>query len=127
MVKLRFRLANLLFFFDCFKVRWAYGVSSFTKDDRKLHWLLFDIDDKTRFAEVMRHYKQYNRYFYPTPNGYHVIVLKPCSLIEAARELLLYSDPVHVAIGLRRGYWFLETHRIVLNRKLCYMRIERNA
>jgi len=48
---------------------------------------------------------------YKTKNGFHAIVWKRYSFRDALKELVKtpFIDLRWVAIGIKRGYWFLET------------------
>lgn len=134
---MHFRLANHLFSINHAYTRPAYGVCSLMPRSRTWHYLLFDFDvsNKMKWAErILRDYflttyPSSPFYFYSSLSGFHCIVMKPYSLADAAIELLKcpLTDKKFVGIGLTRGYWFLETNESILNRKLSYMVIERDA
>jgi len=111
------------------KTRDAYGVKSVIPRTNGIHWLLFDCDNvsfEVSFRWAIAHYRN-PVVAYPTPHGSHVIVFKPSTFNEAIGELLgnPYADINHVRIGIKRGYWFLETYIPITQKQVQYMRIER--
>ena len=82
-------------------------------------------------------YPNSKKLWYTTPHGIHVIVFEKHSFKNAIRELVEcpFIDLKWVAIGIKRGYWFLESHSKVapkqfygwekLDKDLTYMMVER--
>ncbi len=117
MMKVRFKLFNRVFAFYCFKVRKAYGIKSGTHR----HYLLMDFDvdegkDKNKLAEkiwqnLRTRFPNADMLMYPTKHGFHAIVFQKFAFKQAIVEMVKtpYIDLGHVAIGISRGYWFLET------------------
>jgi len=101
------------FFFKHLKVKKVAGIAS----GRKTHFLLMDFDTKDIHIKNivrlnLRHRFPHSALCYmETPNGFHVIVWRRFNFRDATRELVStpYIDLNHVAIGIKRGYWFLET------------------
>lgn len=95
--------------------------------------MLFDVDEENKFdvSLLEKYIQKYPMFVYKTPhNGTHVLVYKPQSFIETAKEMLdfKYLDFAWFSIGLRRGYWYLENYKpIPFWNDLTYMEIERNA
>ena len=136
-VKVSFRLFNrrLLFVFRAFRTRTALGIKS-TIGNTSKHFLLYDFDDENSFQLAKDYWKLSPMIWYKTPHGIHLIVFERYSLEEAAHKLLMFNaDKDYVACGLRRGYWFLETHgdkmhsNILLSNldTLNFQKIERHA
>lgn len=128
MMKVRFKLFNRVFAFYCFKVRKAYGIKSGTHG----HYLLMDFDIgeedvvksmsgvtkegimRAVWQNLQSRFPNADKLMYETKHGFHAIVFKQFPLKQAIIEMVKtpYIDLSHVAIGLSRGYWFLETCRI---------------
>lgn len=93
--------------------KWRYGVSSKVVGSDN-HYLLFDIDtvDYVDFLLyfLKEHLDRYPYIRYNTPHGIHCIVLWGNSFVDTAKMLLEAPcvDKTWVAIGLKRGYWFLK-------------------
>lgn len=130
------RLGNYTLFFSVFHSRKTYGICSRTRNDQELHYLLFDVDDPLCVPMARRYFHDryymegYRCYSYGTVSGgLHTIVLKAQDIYETAIEMLQcpFVDSAHVGIGLKRGYWFLNTYQRISDSHLTYMRIERNA
>jgi len=125
-INLKFKAGPLLFNLTILKTRKAIGITSFTPEDPTKHWLLCDWDDlPPEWAE------KYCDIFYKTPHGYHGIIFEAHTLKETAQILLENEcDVNHVALGLKRGYWFLENWKPIPPEywhKCVFMEIERNA
>lgn len=107
------------------RLRFAYGVTS-NVPNSGLHYLLFDCDTKPDFDYFIQRYKE-PIVMYPSAHGWHVIVFQACSFSEAISKMAHcpFADKNHLAIGIKRGYWFLETYVPLFFKELKYMRIER--
>jgi len=118
------RLGGLVLEGGVFRVRDAIGIVSYRKGTDKWHNLLFDFDGNllrnTRFDWREK-----------TLHGFHAVKLGNYSLKRAMEELVEEgSDPHHVLMGFKRGYWFLECFSLPpkeVLRHLRFMRIERVA
>ena len=135
---MKFTVLGHRFAFFHKKVRESYGLCSKLKNGK--HILLFDIDElaegvKDRDIDVYIR-GAYPRSAYsrvPTKAGWHVIVWKEYELRDAACELLfcLFSDPVYVGLGLKRGWWFLERNEIFVpdefKDKIRFLMVERDG
>lgn len=125
--------------FSTFKVRDAYGLCS-GKNSKlgrgRSHFLLmdFDLDNPILFNTVKwnlrARFPTTKITIYKTRGGFHAIVWKRFSFRKAVIELIKtpFIDLNHVAIGIKRGYWFLETLVLVtapFNLRPLYMKIER--
>jgi len=130
MAKLRF--LNHLFFFYHYKVSEVYGISSQVKDLGDAHFLLFDIDNTDADISLewfYNTYKSYRKTFYITHNGFHAIVFKAQSFKNTIKEMLdcPYIDKTWVALGIRRGYFFLQTQIRIAYPNVTYMKVDRIA
>ncbi len=125
-----------LFSFNLARLRSAYGVCSYVPQTmRRLHYPLIDYDesDGKDLFDYMRKEVPYASFCYPSRHGFHAIVFNAMSFYETAGFLSTcrFADKNHVAIGLKRGYWFLEQRnqpipRVFLEKyPLTFMRIER--
>lgn len=116
-MKFRFKILGRVVAFYCFKVRKAYGVKSGSHG----HYLLMDFDvsdalDKQGIMEyvwnnLQGRFPHVDKLMYETKNGFHAIVFQRFPFKQAIIEMVKtpYIDLSHVAIGINRGYWFLET------------------
>lgn len=116
-MKVRFKVGRWVLAFYGFKVRKAYGIKSGTHS----HYLLMDFDAEDGLSKegLMEHvwsnlrqrFPHDDVYMYPTKHGFHAIVFRKFPLKHAIVEMVKtpYIDLKHVAIGIMRGYWFLET------------------
>lgn len=130
-MKVRFKLFGRVFAFYCFKVRKAYGVKSGSQN----HVLLMDFDNGnpikfyTVRKNLMERFPNVPIIMYKTKHGFHAIVFKRFGFRRAVEEMVKtpFIDLNHVAIGISRGYWFLETPQPIprLTRDVEFMRIER--
>jgi hypothetical protein len=76
------------------------------------------MDFDTKDARIMRlvwenlrmRFPNADLFLYETKHGFHAIVFVKLGFREAIKELVKtpYIDLGHVAIGINRGYWFLE-------------------
>lgn len=133
------RVGNVIFSFKIWRVREAYGVSSFASKSQGTHYLLMDFDDLESNAqeEISRflaaNFPDSNAVKYRTTHGFHVLVFKEQSFEDTLLSLLRvpHIDVGYVASGLKRGYWFLEQENRPLRNfrgiKLNYMKIERRV
>jgi len=116
-MKIRFKLFNRVFALYWFKVRKAYGIKSGSSD----HYLLMDFDSKDPkimdmvWWNLRQRFPNADLYMYETKHGFHAIVFKRFSFRRAIEELVRtpYIDLNHVAIGIQRGYWFLENPQCI--------------
>ena len=130
---MKLRIHNHLLFFYHKHLRKTYGVCSRVRLSRDLHYLLFDIDiDKDTPVQYVISYFQAKysyskKVWYSTPHGIHVIIFEMHSFKNAIKELVEcpWVDLKWVAIGIKRGYWFLESHSKVDSEDLTYMMVER--
>lgn len=137
---MRIRIGDRVISLSCslksFKVKDVVGLRS----GFQTHHILLDFDSKNQMVEldVMNYiddrWKGEHVRYYPTPNGFHVIVFKRHSFRRAVREMILtpHVDLMHVAMGMRRGYWYLDTWGKTgfdlpegLEKNLNWMKIER--
>jgi len=125
-VNLKLKAGPLLFNLTILKIRKAIGLTSFVPNNPQKHWLLCDWDEKPHKGWI-----NHCDIFYKTPHGYHGIKFSPHTLTETAQILLEWEcDINHVALGLKRGYWFLENWKPIPPKywhKCVFMEIERNA
>lgn len=129
------RIFNHLLFFRHKKCRSAFGISSKVKGSDVLHHVMFDIDfDDKGSKKIMPviewlfdRYHDFEIDWQITPHGMHIIIGKQLRFTACARELLEcpFVDTAWVAMGLLRGYWFLETRVPVRFPHVTYMRVER--
>ncbi|MEM1562953.1 MAG: hypothetical protein QW734_07935 [Candidatus Bathyarchaeia archaeon] len=138
-MKVRFKVGRRVFAFYCFKVRRAYGVESRVKGNDGLHHLLMDFDVKDEriinlvWENLRRRFPNADIFMYETAHGFHAIVFVHLGFREAIKALVCtpYIDLQHVAIGINRGYWFLENPQCIPNAivkrhpDLSFMAIER--
>lgn len=138
-MKFRFKLFGRVFVFYCFKVRYAYGVQSRVEGSEDLHYLLMDFDEKNPrimslvWENLRMRFPNSDIFLYETKHGFHAIVFAKFSFREAVKELVKtpYIDLNHVAIGISRGYWFLENPQCIPRKiwekhpDLQFMKIER--
>jgi len=141
---LRFIKKIFPFFFSLqiSKMRYAYGISSIVPDTRQnnifhnprmqLHYPMFDCDDQDKardFEDYISATAEAAYILYPSKHGVHAIIFSPMPFQEVVSTLLAcpYVDPSYVAIGIKRGYWFLENHVPVESKRVTYMRIERTV
>jgi len=111
--------------------KWRYGVTSRIPGVPGYHWFMADLD--TQCTNCLMEFEGWlikmfgaqNQIKYRTQNGYHYIVFyalpfrKLLSLLADAP----YVDEKWLIIGVKRGYWFLETHaELPDNLPLEYMR-----
>ena len=106
--------------------------------DTTFHYPLFDCDNPTSLNAlrkwINRRYGEYPVTSYRTPNGFHVILWMPssfghcCYILGDACEHG-FSDRTHFALGVKRGYWFLQSYDTKVSPpkglECRYMRIER--
>lgn len=126
-MRLTFKRFPFLFQITCMKLRKAYGVRSTS------NILLFDVDEQKTFFEAFhwfcKHYPLSLVIQYLTKHGYHVIVVSPFKRTFQQQATVLVNNPFvdmkWVSIGLKRGYWFLESDVPIPQAR--YMEIERNA
>jgi len=133
------RIRNLVFSFKIWRVRKAYGVTSFASKSQGTHYLFMDFDDLEVNAQeeistfLAANFPDSNAVKYSTTHGFHILVFKEQSFEDTLLSLLRvpYIDVGYVAAGLKRGYWFLEQENRPLGRfrgiNLNYMRIERRV
>lgn len=119
-----------LFSVSISKLRYAYGVCSNVPNTEKLHYPLIDCDEcenAPRLYDWLRSNCGEGFVFYPSKKGYHAIVFAKLSFPECAKFLTgcPYSDKSHVALGIKRGYWFLESYIPMVGMPVSMMRIER--
>lgn len=120
-MKVRFKVGRWVFAFYGFKVRKAYGIESRVKDNNGLHHLLMDFDVKDQriinlvWENLRRRFPNSDLFMYETAHGFHAIVFAHLGFREAIQELVRtpYIDLQHVAIGISRGYWFLENPQCI--------------
>lgn len=138
-MKVRFKVGRWVLAFYGFKVRKAYGVESRVKGQSDLHHLLMDFDTKDNrimrlvWENLRRRFPNADLFMYETAHGFHAIVFVHLGFREAIQELVRtpYIDLQHVAIGVNRGYWFLENPQCIPNaivkrhQDLAFMVIER--
>ena len=129
---MKLRIHNHLLFFYHKHLRKTYGICSRVKHSCNLHYLLFDIDIPKKYlydalSYFRAQYPNSKKSWYSTPHGIHVIVFEKHSFKNAIRELVEcpWVDPKWVAIGIKRGYWFLESHSKIVDDDLTYMMVER--
>ena len=137
---MKLRIHNHLLFFYHKHIRKTYGICSRVKYSCNLHYLLFDIDmiaklhntnEDIPMQDVISYFRaQYpysKKLWYSTPHGIHVIIFEKHSFKNAIRELVEcpWVDLKWVAIGIKRGYWFLESHSKIVDDDLTYMMVER--
>jgi len=111
--------------------KWRYGITSRIPGVEGHHWFVADLD--TQCQPCIREFEKWlydklgqnHVVKYRTQNGYHYIVFYGLTF----RKLLaLLADAPHIdekwlKIGVKRGYWFLETHeQLPDNLPLEYMR-----
>ena len=94
------------------------------------HYLLFDVDENVKGCDTALTWfkEKYGKIiWYPTHNGIHVIVLKPQAWVDTLKEMMdcPYVDLTWVALGIRRGYFFLQTYRNVSFPNATYMVVDR--
>jgi hypothetical protein len=118
-------------------VRQAYGIKSGTQE----HLLLMDFDENDNdiknyvqnevWSNLRQRFPKAKIIMYDTENGFHVIVFKRFPFREALIELVKtpYIDLNHVCIGVKRGYWFLETKLPIplIDKNVEFMKIERGV
>jgi len=129
-LNLRLRLGNTILEIRAKRLREAIGIASFNRFDRNLHHALFDIDGGTK--QLMEALDYINLFYeewsvHKTPNGFHVVTYdKPTSFLDCANILMNCPniDFTYVIVGLKRGYWFLETRDKIVG-PFTYMKIER--
>lgn len=115
-MKIAFNFLGRRVFFCAFKTRKAYGIKSLLKNGH--HIILIDVDSKTwdplEIEAICEFLYQNDKWtWYPTDHGFHIIVWRQCPKWEAIQEMLEFPglDLGWMGIGLKRGYWFLETPR----------------
>jgi hypothetical protein len=101
-----------------------------------MHYPLFDCDG-IRCGELVNYLRE--KYpttpyiAYDTAHGCHAILLSPMPIFEMLQTVCLcpYTDKVHLSMGVKRGYLYLETkfmpkqfHKVVVQ-YMTPMRIER--
>lgn len=128
---------------DLKKLRYAYGISSIVNNTNRakiskcptmqLHYTLLDIDQQPKqstYDEIFDYLcETQDSPFIITQSkrGFHAIVFNALPFHKTAENMLSvpYCDRNFVAIGIKRGYWFLETYIPIFLENLAYMRIER--
>jgi len=139
--KLSFKGHHLFFSLYFGFHRPSYGVSSIVKGSGYLHHYLLDCDCKNPdfLVWVKNNFNGITKVIYETENGYHLLCDIHLSFRDMAKEIIKspFVDINWFALGLKRGYWFLEfkpkNGKLVsaLNLKnfndLTFMRVERIA
>jgi len=99
--------------------KWRYGITSRVPGVPNYHWFLADLDTQCKRCLVefedwlYGKLRSYQIIKYATKTGYHYIVFYALSF----RQMIVlladapYVDEKWLRIGVKRGYWFLETHR----------------
>jgi len=127
-MRIVFKSPFFLFCFNLKKLRKAYGICSKVRGCNGYHYLLFDCDDKFNFDWFLDHFKE-PMVCYKTAHGHHVIVFKKVwfSAVPSALLECPFIDNAFVSIGIKRGYWFLESPPFftVKHVQATIMRIER--
>ena len=134
---MRFRAFNHLFLAYHYKVSKVLGISSKIPESN-CHNLLFDVDnvEEKDFGRIMHYFvHHYNRNpftWYRSNNGFHFIVFKPQTWRQTLKEMVgnPYVDLNWAALGIKRGYFFLQTRERVSapeGHALTYMRVDRIA
>jgi hypothetical protein len=146
-LKFQKRVHNTLFSLVITNAKPCVGVSSFvpTQDnfrkqlsaELRLHYPLIDADGTTQedLSNFLYACELTPFLCYSTQHGSHAIILNEMSFQQTVQTLLAcpYSDRVHIAMGIKRGYWFLDTKTHPFTREelklynLSTMRIERNV
>jgi len=119
-LQLAFKNNKIFLSFTIQKVRKAIGIYSITKSNPLKHYALFDLDtkEKDKVLKSIRYMhkkctKAQDFFICETKNGFHMIAFQKYTLIELGKLLLLCPniDLSWLAIGLKRGYWFLENYK----------------
>jgi len=101
------------------RTKWRYGINSRVPRTSNLHWFIADLDtkDPRKICEFVDYctknvsVEYWNFYF--TPHGCHFVFRRYGSFRRILRLLLdaPYVDEKFILTGVKRGYWFLETHK----------------
>jgi len=131
---MKLRIRNHLLLFYHYNIRKCVGISSKVKGSDDLHYLLFDIDnpeDCQKACEWVHHnYPSATIMYESSPNGgCHIFVFYKFSWRGLLNEMLYcpYIDLNWYALGIKRGYFFLETRHKLAYPDVTYMRVDRIA
>lgn len=138
---MRLRLKNKSFSLSLtfFRKREVVGVNSkvpfaVKKGESREHYHLFDIDDalSPEFVDFWKREAMgdYPHYSYRSPRGVHIISFRRGAFPEVVERILRNptTDQKWVGIGVKRGYFFLESYSlppIWTRKQLSFMRIQR--
>lgn len=130
-------IGSTYFFFrwSLYTKRKAIGISSLYPENPEWHYGIFDIDTQEERERVETYLmKWYGRidFAYETKKGLHYMVFSPNPFILTASIILGCPDIdlSWFAIGLKRGYWFIENYspipkKLRLKYPIHYMKIDR--
>lgn len=124
-MRISFKQSPFFFSLTIGRVKKVHGIRSTP------NILLFDVDEQKTFFEAFhwfcKHYPLSLVMQYATRHGYRVIVVSPFKRTFQQQATVLVNNPFvdmkWVSIGLKRGYWFLESDVPIPQAR--YMEIER--
>ena len=94
-----------------------------------MHYLLFNCDERNISFIEWCAIESPGCITYATNNGFHVVVKKPFLWLEAIRQYTKAiehgADEYHFKIGIKRGYWFLDTrfYQETVDKSFNFMRV----